>query len=246
MWRVVRARLTFANVAAGLALAVAVSGGVAYATGAIPSSNGTINGCYNQQNGSLRVIDPASDTCQKQETAISWNQVGPKGDPGPQGPAGPAGPVGPKGDTGAVGPVGAQGPAGPQGDRGPSDAYTAFLSGQSIVPKTTQGDPTYLSVSVPGGTGYTVTAAFDAENYGNPSPVTGSCDLGNGGGVNFTIPPTSMLPVTLTTTWVSGQTPPIPLRCQAFLGDWTLSNATIVATAVGSVHQSFQNGTNNP
>ncbi len=64
------------------------------AVASIPDSNGIINGCYNKTNGSLRVIDTASDTCRHNETAISWNQTGPQGPVGPQGPAGPQGPPG--------------------------------------------------------------------------------------------------------------------------------------------------------
>ena len=88
---------------------------------------GVINGCYKSQNGQLRLIDPATDSCHPSETAISWSQTGPqgpkgdKGDKGDQGPAGPqgsAGPPRPKGDTGdpgLQGPAGPPGPAGPQG-----------------------------------------------------------------------------------------------------------------------------------
>jgi len=89
-----------------LAVVLLVAGGVALA--AIPSSDGTIYGCYQNQNGQLRVIDDeAGDTCLfSSETAISWNQTG------PQGPLGPIGPQGPQGNPGPVGPTGPQGPSG--------------------------------------------------------------------------------------------------------------------------------------
>ena len=62
------------------------------ATALIPSADGSINGCYANSTGQLRVIDsqgsesraPAS-ACRQTETPISWNQkgpAGPKGDPG--------------------------------------------------------------------------------------------------------------------------------------------------------------------
>src|SRR5829696_1895373 len=76
---------------------VAIAGGVTYAVADI-GGGGVINGCYKSQNGQLRLIDPATDSCHPSETAISWSQTGPqgpKGDPGPQGPAGPQGPPGP-------------------------------------------------------------------------------------------------------------------------------------------------------
>ena len=63
---------------------ICLLGIIAYAS--IPDSNGVIHGCYKTSNGSIRVIDSPAVQCDpRNETAISWNQVG------PQGPAGPAG-----------------------------------------------------------------------------------------------------------------------------------------------------------
>ena len=75
---------------------VAIAGGVTYAVADI-GDGGVINGCYKSQNGQLRLIDPATDSCHPSETAISWGQTGPQG---------------PKGDKGDKGDQGAQGPAG--------------------------------------------------------------------------------------------------------------------------------------
>jgi hypothetical protein len=58
-----------------------------------------IHGCYQNNNGSLRVID--SDACKNNETALSWGQVGPSGPAGPQGETGPVGPTGPQGPAAA-------------------------------------------------------------------------------------------------------------------------------------------------
>jgi hypothetical protein len=65
----------------------------AVATAAIPSSDGTINACYDKETGALRVIDEGQictlDLPENPgEQHISWNQQGP---PGPAGPAGEAG-----------------------------------------------------------------------------------------------------------------------------------------------------------
>jgi hypothetical protein len=94
--------LTAAAVAGGLVLA----GGVAYA--AIPAADGTITGCYTAANsvlgmpkGSLRVVDDAAH-CRRNEQPLTWNQVGPKGDPGP---AGEKGEQGSQGETGPPGPA---------------------------------------------------------------------------------------------------------------------------------------------
>jgi adhesin/invasin len=67
---------------------LALVGGVAFATGTIPGPDGMIHGCFDRQNGSLRVVSDAGQ-CRENELAIQWNQIGPQG---PQGPAGPPGP----------------------------------------------------------------------------------------------------------------------------------------------------------
>jgi hypothetical protein len=65
--------------AIALAALIVALGGAAFA--AIPDSNGTIHGCYQKQNGSLRVVQSESN-CKSSELAIQWNQTGPPGPPG--------------------------------------------------------------------------------------------------------------------------------------------------------------------
>ena len=124
---------------------VAIAGGVTYAVAEI-GGGGVINGCYKSPprddddddaqgvksasrddddhgrvSGQLRLIDPATDSCKRNEAPISWNTAGtpgPKGDPGPPGPQGETGPAGPQGATGPPGPQGETGPTGPQGPPG--------------------------------------------------------------------------------------------------------------------------------
>jgi hypothetical protein len=72
---------------------VAIAGGVTYAVADI-GDGGVINGCYKSQNGQLRLIDPATDSCHPSETAISWSQTGPQGPKGDKGDTGPPGPPG--------------------------------------------------------------------------------------------------------------------------------------------------------
>lgn len=103
---------------AGLALTI-VAGSVALAS--IPSADGTINACFNDTNGNVRIVDDPS-SCRQHEVAISWNQQGTPGPAGPPGPPGPAGPQGPAGPAGAQGPSGATGPQGPAGTQGPAGA----------------------------------------------------------------------------------------------------------------------------
>jgi hypothetical protein len=53
-----------------------VTAGVAYAS--VPSADGTIHACYNNSNGSLRIIDAeAGANCSGGETALNWEQSAP-------------------------------------------------------------------------------------------------------------------------------------------------------------------------
>lgn len=100
-------------------------GGIAAATGATLPFSGdgnTINGCYNAESGTLRVLTPTTPTSPSDLTPIHWNQTGPQGPQGIAGPKGDAGPPGPKGDTGPQGPPGVQGPIGPTGPTGKDGA----------------------------------------------------------------------------------------------------------------------------
>lgn len=131
--------MTIRRTVAALGVLVGVAGGTAALAGTISSivgSDGTINGCYQKQNGQLRVV-ARGDSCGPSELGLQWNQKGPKGDPGPQGLQGDVGPQGPAGETGPAGPTGAtgpQGPAGPQGAAGASVVATQVGVGDSACP----------------------------------------------------------------------------------------------------------------
>ena len=85
--------------------------GVGYA--AIPGGGGVIHGCYANLTGQLRVIDAeAGAKCARRETALAFNQQGPKGDTGLRGLQGELGPRGLQGETG---PRGLQGEPGKDG-----------------------------------------------------------------------------------------------------------------------------------
>lgn len=84
-----------AVVAAG---ALLVAGGIAYAT--IPDGSGVIHGCYQKNQGTLRVIDTGqAQTCSSSEAPLNWSQTGPQGPQGLQGPQGIQGPQGPSGSS---------------------------------------------------------------------------------------------------------------------------------------------------
>ena len=133
-----------------LPTAVALGAGGAIAVGAIPSADGTIQGCYNTSTegtkGLLRIVEDESE-CTTDEESLAWNQRGPEGPqgiPGPRGDAGLAGAAGAagaggtkgdKGDKGDNGSPGPQGPAGAGGGGGPSrgarQAPGGFTQGSS-------------------------------------------------------------------------------------------------------------------
>lgn len=122
-----RRRLASRGAKVAIPTVAALGAGSALAVGAIPNSDGVITGCYRSDNdgkGTLRIVDGSSQ-CSKHESAIEWNQKGPRGEqglPGPTGATGGAGPAGPTGADGAPGAQGGAGPAGPQGPSGPAGA----------------------------------------------------------------------------------------------------------------------------
>jgi len=125
MKKLVHNRLALTSLIAGAAVVALVAFVTVFAA---PPPN-TIQACYNDTNGNLRLVNSPSD-CRNHETAISWNiagapgPAGPQGPPGPQGPAGPQGPVGSQGPQGAQGPQGIPGPQGPTGPAGGSNITT--------------------------------------------------------------------------------------------------------------------------
>jgi hypothetical protein len=75
--------------AGGAMLAILVASGIAWA--AIPGAGGAIDGCYQKNEGLLRVIDPATAACRSSEVPISWSAQGVEGVKGPAGAPGPHG-----------------------------------------------------------------------------------------------------------------------------------------------------------
>jgi hypothetical protein len=110
--------------------AVAVLGiGTSAVMAAIPDGQGVIHGCYGRLAGELRVVG-ANEDCHRLETALTWNQQGPKGDIGMTGPTGArglTGGAGPQGPAGDRGPAGSQGPAGERGPVGPSGLPRVYV-----------------------------------------------------------------------------------------------------------------------
>ena len=75
----VKARLTYANVMASVAVFMALGGSAYAATGvAFVSHSGAINGCVPTHGGTLQVLRPGKK-CPKGDTPLSFNARGPVG-----------------------------------------------------------------------------------------------------------------------------------------------------------------------
>lgn len=106
-----RARLNFANVAAGVALFLAMGGGAyAAASGTFVSSGGVISACV-KRGGALLVVKPGRH-CPRGTAYLPFNQRGARGATGARGPRGATGATGATGKAGANGKNGADGAPG--------------------------------------------------------------------------------------------------------------------------------------
>jgi hypothetical protein len=118
----VKARLTYANVMASVAVFVALGGGAYAATGvSFVSSSGAINGCVPKHGGTLQVLRPGKK-CPKGDTPLSFNA---RGSVGPAGPAGKSGLAGASGSSGTNGTNGGPGPT--------ASAYSTLTTSSSFT-----------------------------------------------------------------------------------------------------------------
>ncbi len=210
------------RVRAGALIALAgacVAAGIAYAS--VPDSDGVIHGCY-AKDGSLRVVDTdASQSCDKKETSLTWNQTG------------PAGPVG---ATGATGETGATGPAGPPG---PSNAYVNYGTNMTIGERLTV---TVASVTLPRGS-YTLSASVDVfptdSDDGDPTVVV--CTFVSAGTLNGHFGLASVkgeigdtMPIIGDVT-ITTDTAPVFLRCEPLINSAHVYRPELIATQVGAI-----------
>src|SRR5207248_6365804 len=100
-----RNRITYANVAATLALVLALGGGAFAAVHGVPDRTGVFHGCVNKRTGALRLIG-SGQNCRskgkKAEFVVSWNQRGRNGLNGRDGVPGTPGTNGKDGANGAT------------------------------------------------------------------------------------------------------------------------------------------------
>jgi hypothetical protein len=163
-------------VALAAGIVVGAAGG-SWATVALTSSAATttIQACQHKETGALRVVRAPGD-CRKNETPLSWNVQGPKGDPGPAGPAGAKGAPGAAGPAGPAGPPGPPGPPGSPGAPGepglPGPALAALESLQGIA---CRGNGTVSLTYSPTGEA-TLRCQQTPPDAGSPSDGSGSSD----------------------------------------------------------------------
>jgi hypothetical protein len=151
----IRKNLSFANVAAALALFVAL-GGTSYAATGGFSSDGTLKACANEE-GSIRLLKPGRH-CHKGQTPVAWNQAGPAGTPGAKGAPGAPGTVGAPGTAGAKG---AEGPEGAGGREGTSEEAADIKWASITAPGAIQAANGVVAAVYTSGQYYAV--AFDSD-----------------------------------------------------------------------------------
>ncbi|MDQ6744503.1 MAG: type VI secretion system tube protein Hcp [Actinomycetota bacterium] len=161
----------------------ALGAGAAVAVGSIPSSTGTITGCYSTvpqfgntvgstvPYGSLRLIDPTNtgdvdpseNRCANFEKTVTWNQQGP---PGPQGL---------QGQRGVQGPQGAPGPAGTSGS-------TALIGETAFEVAAGGATRLFLKIGPSTSKGETGGTQLNSFAFGAETPVQTSNGSGAGAG----------------------------------------------------------------
>jgi hypothetical protein len=209
-----RRHLTYANVAATLALFLAL-GGAAYAATQLPKNS---VGTKQLKKGAVT----AAKINKKTRNALR----------GPQGPAGPQGKIGKTGKTGAKGATGAQGKAGVAGADGTGPAFEVFASGKTVTTAPT----TVVAGTLPAGA-YAVSANVVLESIGKGTTVTCSLNVGGvaaeaAGTVGATAKEAITLPVSIARTLGGASTDVV--SCSASSETVSVKYANVIATQVKS------------
>lgn len=208
-----RRHLTYANVAATLALFIALGGG-AYAATQLPRNS--------------------VDTAQLKREAVTAGKIAKKtraqlrGNRGPAGPEGPQGKTGKQGPRGATGARGAQGPRGEKGERGEpgtGPAFEVFGTAKPIAPTAAP----VLAENL--GVGAYVVSANVVVVAAAESTVT--CTLDGGGEAVATLGPTETTILSLSVARSLSAAGPATLTCSAS-GGATARYANLIATQVRS------------
>jgi Collagen triple helix repeat (20 copies) len=206
--------LTYANVAATLALFLAL-GGAAYAATQLPKNS---VGTAQLRNGAVTAGKIAKKT---------RNQLrGARGATGPQGPEGKTGKVGPKGATGAKGATGIKGDTGTTGANGTGPAYEIWTNSRSIEPAGNVVVAENLAAGA-----YVISADVVAEANGTPTTVI--CELNGGGKSVVSLEPGKSGTLSLSVTRTLGAADSATVTCSASTGAAS-TYANVIATQVKS------------
>ena len=175
------------------------------------AATGTIKACYQTTTSPATIKHiPASSTCAKGNSTLTWNQVGPRGAQGP---------------AGAQGRAGAQGPAGPQGPAGIS-VGTSGTSGTSVPLNQAQTLKTVLSgAAAPASGTYYVNASVMLVVAQGDTVACILADNGSAVGAFSTVGPVAnqtyeTLPLSGAISMSPGDTPQV--QCS----DYTSNNST--------------------
>jgi hypothetical protein len=212
--------------AIGMAL---VCAGIAYSSSSRSATTTTLTACVKQGNGGMRLVGAATD-CKNDESAVTWNVQGPKGDPGPQGPQGPPGDKGDKGDPGTPGTPGTNGTNGTDGTNGISVTSVALGTGDANCPN---GGSAFTSAS---GTTYACNGADGKDGADGASGITSiaglngtACSIGSASGT-LTVSTNSNGVVTLTCAQAAHTT---TLAAAAAAGDTNVKVASVTGMLPG-------------
>jgi Collagen triple helix repeat (20 copies) len=188
MFQAMRKHVTYANVAATLAVVFAMSGG-AYAL------SGRTGG---PSSSSARGGTSAKAAKTKKKAKAKAKRIpgprGPEGKQGPAGPAGPAGPVGPQGAAGAKGETGAAGAAGAAGASGADGTSVTSASFAGTKGSCKEGGAEFTAAegkktyACNGNTGFTETLPAEKTETGAWSVTAPEGSAGVVGSIAFAIP----------------------------------------------------------
>jgi hypothetical protein len=211
-----RRSMSYANVAATLALVFAMSGGALAANQYLITSTGQISPKV------LKVL---------------------KAKRGPKGATGATGPAGPQGPAGATGPQGIHGVQGLQGLRGPSDGYGTSKPNPTgaAIPIGPSGYTTVASETVPagdyhavedvefnGGSGKSFCYLVAAPTSGSATYVGGGDILADGGTSSVSASASGLISTPSQTV--------LKINCASLGSGASIQRANLTAIAVGAVH----------